>query len=142
MNLYIIRLCTHLYHFFLVSVPYLQCIHCLLHYLRPNISRFGYLYLNHPNSLTITLIFKMFIFRSRSTKSVLAIVSAFLLSTLSIMLIALCLSEPLENWPPRNSYETTVKGKPDSKLIDSCSNPFNNFYILQSIHQSNSLLIS
>ena len=28
---YIIILCTSLYHFFLVSIHYLQCIHCLFH---------------------------------------------------------------------------------------------------------------
>ena len=33
LNLYIIPLCTHLYHFFLVSIHYLQCIHCLLHFI-------------------------------------------------------------------------------------------------------------
>ena len=32
LNLYIILLCTHLYHFFPVSIQYLQCIHSLLHY--------------------------------------------------------------------------------------------------------------
>ena len=32
LNLHIILLCTHLYHFFPVSIHYLQCIHCLLHY--------------------------------------------------------------------------------------------------------------
>ena len=32
LNLYIILFCTHLYHFFPVSIHYLQCIHCLLHY--------------------------------------------------------------------------------------------------------------
>ena len=31
LNLFIIILCTHLYHFFPVSIQYLQCIHCLLH---------------------------------------------------------------------------------------------------------------
>ena len=31
LNLFIIH-CTHLYYFFLVSIHYLQCIHCLLHY--------------------------------------------------------------------------------------------------------------
>ena len=29
LNLWIIILCTHLYHFFLASIHYLQCIHCL-----------------------------------------------------------------------------------------------------------------
>ena len=32
LNFYIILLCTHLYHFFQVSIQYLQFIHCLLHY--------------------------------------------------------------------------------------------------------------
>ena len=32
MNTYIMLLCTHLYHCFPVSIHYLQCIHCLLHY--------------------------------------------------------------------------------------------------------------
>ena len=32
LNLYIILLCTHLYHFFPVSIHYLQWIYCLLHY--------------------------------------------------------------------------------------------------------------
>ena len=32
LNLYIILLFTHLYHFFPVSIHYLQCIQCLLHY--------------------------------------------------------------------------------------------------------------
>ena len=31
LNLYIILLCTHLYLFFLESIQYLQCVHCLLH---------------------------------------------------------------------------------------------------------------
>ena len=30
LNLYFILSCTHLYHFFLVSIYYLQCIHCFL----------------------------------------------------------------------------------------------------------------
>ena len=29
LNLYIILLCTHSYHFFPISIHYLQCIHCL-----------------------------------------------------------------------------------------------------------------
>ena len=29
-NIYIMLSCTHLYHFFSVSIQYLQCIHCLL----------------------------------------------------------------------------------------------------------------
>ena len=33
LNLYIILLCTHLYHFFPLSIHYLQCINCLLHYI-------------------------------------------------------------------------------------------------------------
>ena len=32
LNLYIIILCTHLFHFLPVSIHYLQCIHCLLQY--------------------------------------------------------------------------------------------------------------
>ena len=32
LNLYTIILSTHLYHFFPVAINYLQCIHCLLHY--------------------------------------------------------------------------------------------------------------
>ena len=31
LNIYIMLSCTHLYHFFPVSIHYLQCIHCLLH---------------------------------------------------------------------------------------------------------------
>ena len=30
LNLYIILLCTQLYNFFLASIHYLQCVHCLL----------------------------------------------------------------------------------------------------------------
>ena len=33
LNLYIILPCAHLYHFFPVSINYLQCMHCLLHYM-------------------------------------------------------------------------------------------------------------
>ena len=34
LNLYVILLCTQLYHhFFPVSIQYLQCINCLLHYI-------------------------------------------------------------------------------------------------------------
>ena len=33
LNLYIILLCTHLYHFFPVSIHYLKWIHCLFHYM-------------------------------------------------------------------------------------------------------------
>ena len=32
LNLYIILSCYHLYHFFPVSIHYLQCIHCLLNW--------------------------------------------------------------------------------------------------------------
>ena len=31
LKIYIMLSCTHLYHFFPVSIQYLQCIHCLLH---------------------------------------------------------------------------------------------------------------
>ena len=37
LSIYIIIFCTHLYHFFPVSIHYLQCIHCLLHYMWRNI---------------------------------------------------------------------------------------------------------
>ena len=37
LNLYVILLCTQLYHFFPVSIHYLQCIHCLLYYMWRNI---------------------------------------------------------------------------------------------------------
>ena len=37
LNLFIIILCTHFYHFFLVSIHYPQCIHCLLHYMWWNV---------------------------------------------------------------------------------------------------------
>ena len=33
LNLYIILSCTHVYHFFPVSIHYLQCVNCLLHYM-------------------------------------------------------------------------------------------------------------
>ena len=31
LNIYVMLSCTQLYHFFPVSIQYLQCIHCLLH---------------------------------------------------------------------------------------------------------------
>ena len=37
LNLYIMLSCIHLHHFLPVSVHYLQCIHCLLHYMWRNI---------------------------------------------------------------------------------------------------------
>ena len=46
LNIYIMLLCTHLYHFFLVSIHYLQCIHCLLHYIT---------YFTEPNQAKINI---------------------------------------------------------------------------------------
>ena len=37
LNLYIILLCTLMYHFFPISIHYLQCFHCLLNYIWRNI---------------------------------------------------------------------------------------------------------
>ena len=53
LNFYIIILCSHLYHFFPVSIHYLQCIHCLLHYINCS---FVNNVLSHPESFSFLLV--------------------------------------------------------------------------------------
>ena len=58
LNLYIILSCTHLYHFFPLSIHYLQYIHCFLHIVDKSITKVGKnLLVNRLTSINDTIKF-------------------------------------------------------------------------------------